>query len=186
MTLTLAGKNVAILAASGFDEKPMTEIQRALTKAGVITRTIAPEQGVVNGWQGTGWGHYFPVDIQIGAALGSDFDILVLPGGTRGTAKLKGNLHTRRIITHFLEAGKPVAAIGDGAGLLALSAKISGRTIAAPASVHDELKAAGASISDETQEIDGNILSADGTDLNGWVNEALEFFRNAEIVVKAA
>ena len=87
MSLTLAGKNVAILAANGFDENQMTEIQRALTKAKVTIRTISPEQGVVNGWQGDGWGHYFPVDVQINAALGSDFDMLVLPGGERSVKK---------------------------------------------------------------------------------------------------
>src|SRR5580704_7123236 len=103
MTISLAGKNVALLVANGFDENQMAEIQRALTKAQATLRTIAPEQGVVNGWQGAGWGHYFPVDIQIGEALRSDFDMLVLPGGERGIAKLKANPHARRIIGHFLE-----------------------------------------------------------------------------------
>ena len=114
MTLTLAGKKIAVLVANGFDENQMAEIQRALTKAKAVIKTIAPEQGVVNGWQGEGWGHYFPVDVQINEALGSDFDMLVVPGGERGAEKLKGSLHTRRIIGHFLEAGKPIAAIGAG------------------------------------------------------------------------
>jgi protease I len=186
MTLALAGKNVAILAANGFDETQMTEIQRALTKFRAVTRTIAPEQGVVNGWQGEGWGHYFPVDAQIGEALGSDFDVLVIPGGERAITKLKTNPHARRIVTHFLEAGKPIAAIGAGVALLGLSSKISGRRIAAPAEAQAELHAAGAVISEDQQEIDGNILSSDGADVVAWVEEALEFFGDAELVMQAA
>lgn len=186
MTLTLAGKNIAVLAANGFDENQMTEIQRALTKSQAVTRTIAPEQGVVNGWQGAGWGHYFPVDINISEALGSDFDILVVPGGERGIAKLKSNLHARRIITHFFEAGKPIAAIGAGVALLAVSPKISGRVVAVPEAMQDEVKAAGAVISEEAQEVDTNLLTSNGDDIKAWVDEALEFFGDAELIREAA
>jgi protease I len=181
----LAGKNIAILVANGFDENQMTEIQRALTKAKASIQTIAPEQGVVNGWQGDAWGHYFPVNAQIGEALGSDFDILVLPGGERSVTKLKTNLHTRRIIGHFLDANKPIATIGAGAGLLALSDKIAGRVLAASESVQAELKTAGAEISADAQHIDGNIFSADGV-VNDWVDAALDFFSEAEAVMQAA
>jgi protease I len=186
MTLTLAGKSIAILVANGFDENQMAEIQRALTKAKAVTKTIAPEQGVVNGWQGDGWGHHFPVDVQINEALGSDFNMLVVPGGERAAAKLKDNLHARRIIGHFLEAGKPVAAIGAGTGLLALSNKISGRMVAAPVHAQDELKAAGAALSEEPQEVDLNLLTSNGDDLGAWVTEAIEFFGDAELIREAA
>ena len=62
-------------------------IRSALTKSKATIKVIAPEQGVVHGWQGDAWGHYFPVDAQIGEVLGSDFDILILPGGERGALK---------------------------------------------------------------------------------------------------
>src|SRR5579871_3980158 len=98
MTAMLAGKSIAILAANGFDENQMTEIQRALTTVKAKFKTVAPENGVVNGWQKDHWGHYFPVEAPIGEALGSDYDMLVIPGGERGIAKLKTNPHTRRIV----------------------------------------------------------------------------------------
>ncbi|MDP9127114.1 MAG: DJ-1/PfpI family protein [Pseudomonadota bacterium] len=186
MTLMLAGKNIAILVANGFDENQMTEIQRALIKAHAESRTVAPEQGVVNGWQGESWGHYFPVNAQIGTALGSDFDMLVLPGGPRGIAKLKTNAHTRRIINHFIDAGKPVAAIAEGVELLALFGKLEERIIVAPAASRAELEKAGATVIDQPQVIDGNLLTADGTDIQGWVAEALAFFGETEAVQEAA
>ncbi len=186
MPFSLAGKNVAILAADGFNEHQMTEIQRALVKASAQLKTVAAEAGVVNGWQGDGWGHHFHVDAPIGETLGSDFDFLVLPGGQRGADKLKQNPHTRRIINHFIEANKPIAAIGEGAGLLALSDKIAERTIVAAESAKPDLITAGAVLSDEDAIIDGNLLTADGEDVAVWVEDAITFFAEAEPVKAAA
>ncbi len=186
MTAMLAGKSIAILAANGFDENQMTEIQRALTALKAKVKTVAPEQGVVNGWQDNHWGHYFPVDAQIGEALGSDFDFLVIPGGERAIAKLKSNLHTRRIVNHFLEAGKPIAAIGAGCLLLALSAKASGLAVAAPAEIHDELKAAGVDIAENNLEVSGVVLTSNGADTAAWAIQAIELFGSSEQELQAA
>jgi protease I len=186
MTSQLSGKKIAILVANGFDENQMTEIQRALIKVKATIKTIAPENGVVNGWQGAGWGHYFPIDGQIGETLGSDFDMLVIPGGERATAKLKGNLHTRRIISHFIDAEKPVAAIGAGVGLLAVAAGIKGRTVAAPADTHTDLKAAGANVSEETLYVDETLLTSNGDDNAAWIDAALNLGLDGDSAAQVA
>lgn len=186
MTMSLADRNIAILAANGFDENQMTEIQRALIKAQATTKTIAPEQGVVNGWQGEGWGHYFPVDSQMCDTLGSDYDVLVLPGGERGVAKLKLSPHAKRIINHFVEAGKPIAAIGTGVELLVLSQAAAGYKVAAPESVQAVLAAADLERVDDECMIDRNILTSKGTDITEWVHQALELFGSSEVVRLAA
>lgn len=186
MTATLAGKSTAILAANGFDENQMTEIQKALTTVKAKFKTVAPEQGVVNGWQKDHWGHYFPVDAPIGEALGSDFDFLVIPGGERAIAKLKTNLHTRRIINHFLEAEKPIAAIGAGVTLLALSSKVAGISVSAPQDAHEELANAGATLSESDQEVCGAVLTSKGGDTAAWVARALELFSEIEPELQAA
>jgi protease I len=179
MTASLADKNIALLAANGFDENPMTAMQRALTKIKAPFKIIAPEQGLVNGWQDNAWGHYFTVDAPLSQALGSDYDALVLIGGERGIAKLKANPHTRRIINHFLEAGKPIAAIGAGTALLALSGKSAGLNVVATADIHDELKAANIEIVTGEQIIDGRVLTATGTAIDAWVDSALTLFGEA-------
>jgi protease I len=186
MPPTLADKNAALLVADGFDEHQMTEIQRALTKAGVRIKTVAAESGIVNGWQGDGWGHHFHVDQPISEALGSDFDFLALPGGARSADKLRQNPHARRIVNHFIEANKPIAAIGEGVGLLTLGEKIAGRTLAAPQEIADGLKAAGIIIGEDDQIIDENILTSNGEDPAAWVQEAIAFFAAADIIRRAA
>lgn len=169
----LAERKVCILVANGFAENQVTEIQRALTKAKTSFKIVAPEQGLVNGWQGNGWGHYFTVDSQIGSTMGSDYDALIVIGGERAIAKLKTNLHTRRIINHFLEAEKPVSAIAEGVTLLALTPKAAGLTVAAPAESEAELTAAHMERSSEAQHQDRHVLTATAGQLEGWVEASM-------------
>ena len=178
MTTQLANPSIAILVANGFDENHITAVQRAMTKDSKTYKIVAPEQGLVNGWQDNAWGHYFTVDESISTAMGSDYDVLILVGGERGVAKLKSNLHTRRIINHFLEARKPVAAIGAGAGLLALSSKSAGLSVSASGDVHDDLKAAQIELIAENMAVDGVILTADGGDVEGWVEGVMNLVNN--------
>jgi protease I len=186
MALPLAQKKIAILISNGFDEHPMTEIQRALTKAGGQTKVVAPETGVVHGWHGEAWGHHYNVDAPLGEALGSDFDMLVLPSGARGTAKLKLNPHTRRIVNHFLDAGKPVSAIGEGVGLLALGTNMENRTVASVLEIRDELATVKVQASEYDQEIDQNLLTSNGNDLEEWVESSVAFFTEMGSVKHAA
>ena len=126
----LAGKTIAFLVASGFSETAYSSLQRALVKLGARGLTVAPDSGLVNGWQeGTvteagvqlagDWGHYHPVDRQLGETLAADLDALAIPGGSRSLAKLKANLHVKRILSHAIDAGKPVLLFGDARELTA-------------------------------------------------------------------
>jgi protease I len=187
MDKPLAGKTIAILVANGFEEMEMTEPQRALLKLGATLRTISPEQGLVNGWHGKSWGHYFPVDRQVGDVLGADFDMLLLPGGERSVGKLQQTAHTRRIVGHFLDAGKPVAAIDQGVSLLAIPGKLKNHTVAASEAFHADLTAAGAAISEETMVTSGPVVTAQSQDqLDDFVAEVLKTFAEAAQVRQAA
>ena len=56
--------------------------------------------------------------MQIEVSLGSDFDMLILPGGARHIDKLMANPHTKRIITAMCALKKPIVAYVDGAKLI--------------------------------------------------------------------
>jgi protease I len=186
MAVSGSNKRIAIIAANGFDENHMTAIQRQLTQAKLAFTVVAPEQGLVNGWQGNGWGHYFTVDLSISTALGSDFDSLILIGGERGVAKLKTNPHTRRIVNHFVEADKPVAAIADSVALLALSESIANHTLASNEAAKADVTLGKAILSPDDQELDGHILTSNGADIEGWAGAVVEMISNYEIAMDVA
>jgi protease I len=118
MDKELTGKKILLLVANGVEEASMSTVQRDLLKAGATFKTVAIENGLVNSWNGTAWGLYFPVDQSIGQTLGADFDALVVPAGSRGAQKLAGNPHSGRIISGFSAAQKPMAFIDDAVFLL--------------------------------------------------------------------
>lgn len=187
MDQPLAGTSIALIVASGFAEVEMTEPQRALIKAGAKLSIVSPDQGLVNGWHGKAWGHFFPVDRQINSVLGSDFDMLVLPGGERSLTKLMENPHAKRIIGHFLDAQKPLAAVGQGTRLLAIPGKLSGRTVSAPEEAVETLQAAGATLSEEPVTVDQHLVTAkDEESLELFVEKVVKVFTDANEMKKAA
>jgi len=185
MQKPLAGKTVAVLIASGFEEIEMTEPQKALLEQGATVKLVGPES-LANGWHGNAWGHYFPVDAQIGTMLSTDYDMLVVPGGARSLVKLAQTAHTKRIVSGFVDDLKPVALVGNGIEVLALADRARGVAVAAPAESRATLEAAGALLSDEPVVLAGNVLSATGADLPLFIREMLSLFRGDEAVKDAA
>jgi len=173
LTTSLTGLSIVLLIANGFNEGEFTEIQRTLMKTGAKITTVSPEKSVANGWFENGWGHYFPVDQHIGDALGSDFDMMVLVGGERGVAKLAGNPHTKRMVSHFLDAEKPLVALNEAVTLLSLPGKVSGRHLAGDVT-DPALAATGAQITAGPVVVDRNLLTIQSHDVASEVAAILE------------
>ncbi len=181
----LAGKSIAILVSSGFEELEMTEPQRALLKLGASLKIVSPDPGLVNGWHGQAWGHYFPIDVSIGSMLAADYDMLLIPGGARHVGKLKDNPHTKRIVGSFVDGQKPVAVIDDGVVLL--GAKAKGRRITSSEGVREELEGAGARWTDEPVVVDDTLVTAKGHEaLDTFVAELVRVFTDYAEMKRAA
>ncbi len=60
------------------------------------------------------------------AVQAADYDALVIPGG-RAPEYLRLNPAVIALVQHFANAGKPIAAIGHGAQLLAAAGVLGGR-----------------------------------------------------------
>lgn len=159
MSKSMIGVKVAILAANGFDEKDFTAVQRALADAGATMRIVSTDQGLVNGWDGQGWGHNYAVDTQLNGALGVDYDALVIPGGQRSLEKLRLTAHTRRFIGSFMGAMKPVAVMGDGLALMVFAEQLNGKTVSGPEALEATAIKAGATWSQEAVAMDGALLT---------------------------
>lgn len=167
MQKSLAGKKAAILLANGFNETEMTVFQRGMMEAGAFPKIVSVENSLANGWQGTAWGHYFAVDVQLADALSADYDLLIIPGGQRSLDKLKLTAHTKRFIGGFLAAMKPVMLVGDAAQLMAYTGQANGLMLNAPAENKESLTQAGAVYSENSPTIHHNVISATAADAAG-------------------
>jgi protease I len=185
MQKPLAGKTIAVLIASGFEEIQMTDSQRALLTLGATIKLVGPE-GLANGWHGDSWGHYFPVDAQISTMLSADYDMLIVPGGGRSLIKLAQSPHTKRVVAAFIDDQKPVALVGEGVEVLAIVDRAKGLTVTGTPDSRAKLEEAGATWSEEPLVLSGNILSANGEDVALFVSEMTALFIGQEQVKDAA
>ena len=153
--------NIALIAASGVSEIEMTAIQRALANKKWRAHVISPESGLIHSWAESGWGHCYPSDGKIETSLGSDFDMLILPGGQRHVDKLMANAHTKRIISTMMAMKKPIVAFADGNRML----------------VENEL------IGDNAQAMtyaDANALSAAASDMVAYFENNMPSFEEGD------
>lgn len=176
---SLAGKKIAFLAANGFREKTLTVLQRALMKEGGVLRIVSPEAGLINGWNGEDWGHHYAIDKNLGEALGTDYHMLIIPGGRRSIEKLNLTAHTRRFVNSFLASSKPVVALDEALTVLLNTENMAGRSVSGPESLRETADRAGVIWSEESVTIDGNVMTGvclDDCSREKFVDRMLDFF----------
>lgn len=188
MAKQLQSLKVAVLMANGFNESEFLAMQRAMIDQGASLRIISTDSGLVNGWDGKGWGHNFAIDAQLNTALGIDYDVLVIPGGQRSHDKLKLTAHSRRFIGSFLAAMKPVLCMGDAVQLLAYTDHLNGKTVSGPSDKQGMAETAGAVWSNEVMTMDTTMLTGDveGDKLMPYVAAAIDMVTEAVAELKQA
>jgi protease I len=152
---------IAILAAAGFAETTFTDTQKTLLARGRKVKVISPDGGLVQGWHDGAWGHHFMADEDIADALAADYDGLILPDGKNSADTLIENVHTKRLISAFMDADQPVLVVGDAMRLLVPAGVAAARKIAGASEVDEEVARAGAElIADQNLVTDGNLITA--------------------------
>lgn len=188
MAKTLQSQKIAVLISNGFNEADFLMIQKAMIEQGASLRIVSTDSGLVNGWDGKGWGHNFAIDAQLNTALGIDYDAVIIPGGQRSLDKLKLTAHSRRFIGSFIAAMKPVMCMGDAVQLLAHTDHLDGRTVSGPDSKKGIAETAGATWSEEPMTMDGLLLSGntEGESLAAYVAAAIDMMAQNVMSMKQA
>ena len=107
-------------------------------------------------------GHNFVLNATFSEVKPENFDALVVPGG-RAPEYLRLNQEVIRIVRHFAEAGKPIAAICHGLQILAAAGVLGGRKSAAYYACGPEVTLAGGefqNIAVDDACTDGNLVTA--------------------------
>lgn len=171
--LALHGFNVAILVTDGFEQAELTEPCEALETSGVMTRVVSDKHGKVQGFQRESRADSFDVDLSFDEADPDSFDAVLLPGGALNAQRIKNIPQAQAFVRSMQEEGKPIAVLGQGAGLLAAAGLLQGRRLAGrPA--HETLHA-GVDWIDQPVVEDGNWISCrDGADLPAFIPKMIE------------
>ena len=173
----LTGKRIAILVDEGFEQVELIKPRKALDRAGAATQVVSPQEGEVRGWNLTKWGKYVSVDVPLETADPSAFDALLLPGGVMNPDKLRTNPKAVEFVKHFIDAGKPVAAICHGPWTLIEAGAVKGRTITSFPSLRTDLINAGANFVDQEVVTDNGIVtSRRPDDIPAFIKKMIEEF----------
>jgi protease I len=175
MPRPVEGKKVAIITEHGFEEVELTSPMNALEQAGVQVHIISPQKGMVKGWNHDHWSIELPVDKTIDEARPEDYDMLLVPGGVLNPDKMRMNPACVAFAQHFLEQGKPLAAICHGPQLLIETGMLDGRKMTSYPSVRTDLVNAGVIWVDEEVVVDnGLVTSRSPEDLEAFNKKMLE------------
>jgi len=171
----LNGKKVAILTEDGFEEVELTEPLKALRDAGAEVSIVSPRKEKVKAWDGDHWSSELPVDQALDEARPEDYDALLLPGGVLNPDALRTNEKAVQFARHFLESGKPLAAICHGPQLLIETGLLKGRKVTSYQSVRTDLQNAGALWEDREVVTDqGLVTSRNPGDLPAFNRKMIE------------
>ena len=147
----------------------------ALEAAGVKVDIISPQKDKVKAWDHDHWSIEIPVDKNIKDANAEDYDMLLIPGGVLNPDTMRTNQDCVRFAQHFIEQGKPLAAICHGPQLLIETGMLDGRTMTSYASIKTDLVNAGVNWVDKEVVVDnGLVTSRSPKDLDAFNKKMLE------------
>jgi protease I len=107
-------------------------------------------------------GHNFTLNASFDEVKEEDYDALVIPGG-RAPEYIRLNPSVLKMVQHFGESGKPIAAICHGAQVLAAAGVIQGRACTAYPAVGPDVTSAGGQFVEipvDQAHVDGNLVTA--------------------------
>jgi protease I len=153
-------RKALILTADRFEDLEVLVPKNRLEEAGWTVDIAAPRHGNLEGEHG----YTVKARYDLDEVEPEDYHLLVLPGGPPegGAGTVRRYRSARRIAQHFMEEGKPVAAICHGPYTLVSAGVLEGRRLTSvdKDGVPDEIVDEGAQWEDAEVVVDGNLVTS--------------------------
>ncbi|MGC8643919.1 MAG: DJ-1/PfpI family protein [Isosphaeraceae bacterium] len=122
-------------------------------------------------------GYLVQADLGLDEVEVERYDGLVLPGG-RAPEYLRNRPEAVALVRHFLETGKPIAAICHGPLLLLAAGSVKGKTLTCYSELEIDIRSAGGDYVNREVVLDGSFVTARGWPDNGpWMREFVRLLK---------
>ncbi len=150
MAKELTGERVAFIVANeGVEQVELTRPWEVVRQAGGEPVLVAPEPGLVQGFNHLDKADTFGVELLTSELEPSGFEGVVLPGGVANADRLRTDQPAVGFVRRWVEAGKPVAAICHGPWTLVEADVVRDRTLTSWPSLQTDIRNAGGTWVDE-------------------------------------
>lgn len=173
MSKRAEGKKLAILATDGFEQIELTSPKEAIENAGGDTTIVSVKPGRIQGNKHRDYGDWFDVDTTVEKTSASDYDALLIPGGLFNPDALRTNETAIDFVSQFFEQKKPVFSICHGPQVLISANLVNGRKVTGYKAIQQDLKNAGAIVSDEAIVVDKGLVTSRNPDDLGQFNDKI-------------
>lgn len=150
-------KKVLVPLAPGFEEIEALAVVDILRRAGAEVVLAGTVDGPIEGRNNIKVIPDVTLDDLTGEG-GKGFDMIVLPGGAKGTENLKKDERVKRLVEAFNERRGFVTAICAAPSVLSAIGVTRGRTVTSHPGVRDELVQE--NVLDDRVVVDGNIITS--------------------------
>lgn len=176
-TRRLSGRNIAVLAADGFEKVELVVPLRALQMSGATVDIVSLRKGRIRGVNLHMPATRVGVDKVVTDTDPDAYDGLLLPGGFINPDLLRQSAAARDFVRAFDHGGKPIVTLCHGPWVLASAGLLPGRTLTSWPGIRDDLVNAGATWLDREVVRDRNLVTSRGPqDLRAFVPAMLDIF----------
>lgn len=184
--ISLDNRRIAILTDTGFEEIELTSPKKALEDAGAVVEIVSLKE-TVHAWDHDHWSFELKATVDLKEASPEDYDALMIPGGVINPDEMRRHPEYIAFAQHFLETGKPLAAICHAPQLLIETGMLSGREMTSFHSIRTDLKNAGVIWEDREVVVDnGLITSRSPEDLEAFNAKMIEEFAEGQHKTRGA
>ena len=160
MATSIQGRKIAFLVSDGVEELELVVPWEALRDAGAQPVLVSPVTGgSIEAVHNEERASSVPVDLTLAQARAGEFDALVLPGGAGSAERLRSDGNALAFSRAFMEADKPVAAIGNGSSLLVEADVVRGRSLTSSPDLKDAVENAGGEWVDRPVHTDQKLVT---------------------------